>query len=176
MRWSRTSPLGVRQTEAGLPIMRYVVLWVRVAFGAHALMSGLNYFVQIMPLPPVDHSAAGPFVAEMTRIGLYDLIKVVELLVGVCLIFNLFTPLALVIEFPITVSIFYLSVVVVGHGRPVFTGWRELFYNGFLIAAYAGYYLPLLTARPAPLAVWSADIARTIPSALRGAGAVRRPT
>ena len=38
------------------------------------------------------------------------------------------------------------NVVVVGHGRPVYTGWRELFYNGFLLAAYAGSYLPL--ARP----------------------------
>ncbi len=156
--------------------MRYVVLWVRVAFGAHALLSGLNYFFPILPLPPIDHSAAGPFVAEMTRIGLYDLIKVVEVGVGLCLIFNLFVPLALIVELPTTVSIFYLSVVVVGAGRPLFTGWRELFYNGFLIAAYAGYYLPLLGARPRPQEIWSAGVRRALPASFHAREPAGSPT
>ena len=136
-------------------IMTYVVLWVRIAFGTHSLLSGLNYFVHVFPLPPIDTSAAGPFVAEMTRIGMFDIIKAVEVLAGVCMLANVYVPVALVLEFPTTVSIFYLSVVVVGHGRPVYTGWRELFYNVFLFAAYAGYYLPILRARAEPRPLWN---------------------
>jgi hypothetical protein len=136
------------------PVMRYVVLWVRIAFGAHSLLSGLNHFFQFLPLPPIDASPAGAFVAEMTRIGLYDLIKVVECVVGACLLLNAWVPLALLLEFPITVSIFQLSVFVDGGSRPTFTGSRELFYNLFLMAAYAGYFLPLLNRRNQLRELW----------------------
>ena len=138
-------------------VTRYGVLWVRIAFGVHALISGANYFLNILPQPPIGASAAGPFVVEMSRIGLYGMIKVVETVVALCLLANLYVPAALVVEFPITVSIFYLSAVVVGHGRPVYTGWRELFYNSVLLAAYAGSYLPLLKARAAPTPLWDLD-------------------
>ncbi len=133
---------------------KYLVLWVRIAFGVHALISGANYFLNILPQPPIGASAAGPFVVEMDRIGLYAMIKVVETVVALCLLSNLFVPAALIVEFPITVSIFYLSVVVVGHGRPVYTGCRELFYNGFLLAAYAGCYLPLARPRTQIQPLW----------------------
>jgi hypothetical protein len=134
--------------------MKYVVLWVQIAFGAHSLLSGLNHFFEFLPLPPIGASPAGPFVAAMADIGLYDLIKVVECIVGVCLLLNIFVPVALLIEFPITVSIFYLSIFVDGGARPVFTGTRELFYNTFLLAVYAGYFLPLLKWRVPQQPLW----------------------
>jgi hypothetical protein len=140
--------------------MKYVVLWVQIAFGAHSLLSGLNHFLEFLPLPPIDASPAGPFVAAMAEIGLYDFIKVVECVVGVCLLVNVFVPVALLIEFPITVSIFYLSIFVDGATRPTFTGWRELFYNTFLLTAYAGYFLPLLKWRIPQRPLWQSD-ART---------------
>jgi hypothetical protein len=132
----------------------YIVLWVRIAFGAHSLLSGLNHFFGFLPLPPIDASPAGAFVAEMSRIGLYDMIKFVECGVGVCLLLNVFVPLALVLEFPITVSIFHLNVFIDGGPRQLITGPRELFYNTFLLAAYAGYYLPMLKAKAGLLPIW----------------------
>jgi len=131
-----------------------VILWIRMDFGAHTLLSGADYFLKVFPQPPIDASAAGPFVREMSRIGMYDLIKVVEVVAGLMIVLNLFTPLALILEFPITVSIFWLSVVVVGAGRPVFTGWRELFFNAILLAAYAGYFLPMLDLRARQRPLW----------------------
>lgn len=133
----------------------YAILWLRIAFAAHALLSGINYFHPLVPAPPYAVSPIGPFVAEMTRIGMYDFIKVVEILVGICLMLNLFVPLMLLIEMPTTVSIFYLSVVVDGGHRPMFTGPRELFYNVVLMAAYGSYFLPLLTAKATYSPVWS---------------------
>jgi uncharacterized membrane protein YphA (DoxX/SURF4 family) len=139
-------------------VMDYVVLWVRIAFGAHSLLSGLNHFFGFLPLPPIDASPAGAFVAEMTRMGLYDMIKVIECVVGACLLLNLFVPLALLLEFPITISIFHLSVFVDGGPRQLFTGPRELFYNTFLLAAYAGYFLPMLKARAALWPIWQRGV------------------
>ena len=132
----------------------YVILWLRIAFGAHALLSGINYFHPLVPPPPYAISPIGPFVAEMTRIGMYDVIKVVEVVVGICLLLNLYVPLMLVLEMPTTVSIFYLSVVVDGGHRQMFTGPRELFYNAILMAAYASYFVPLLTARAQYSPIW----------------------
>lgn len=147
--------MQLRRKDAGpLAIVALVILWIRMDFGAHTLVSGADYFLHIFPPPAIDTSPAGPFVREMTRIGMYDLIKVVEVVAGAMIVANVFTPLALVMEFPITVSIFWLSVVVVGTGRPVFTGWRELAFNAVLLAAYAGYYLPMLDLRARQKPLW----------------------
>jgi uncharacterized membrane protein YphA (DoxX/SURF4 family) len=131
-------------------IVSYAILWIRVAFGAHALLSGLNYFIEVFPMPPVAVSPAGPFVDEMTRVGLYADIKVIEIVAGACLVTGWFVPLALVLELPVTISIFHLNVFIDGSPRPLVTGIRELVFNLVLMSAYAGYYLQMLRPR-APL-------------------------
>jgi len=130
--------------------MRYLILWVRWVFGAHTLFSGLNYFFNFFPGPPIDVSPAGPFVAAMTHVGLYDLIKVIEVVVGAALLLNWYVPLALIVELPITIGIFQLDVIIDHTPRPLLIGTRELLFNLFLMAAYAGQYRALLTRR-APL-------------------------
>jgi len=132
----------------------YLVLWLRVAFGAHALLSGINYFFPLVPPPAIDVSPAAPFIHEMTQIGLYSGIKIVEILMGLCLLTNLWVPLALVLEMPTTVSIFYLNTFIDGAPRQLYTGPRELFYNCFLLAAYAGYLLPIVTMRARLSPIW----------------------
>lgn len=137
----------------------YVILWLRMAFGVHALVSGVNYFYPFLPLP-VGTSPIGPFIGEMIATGMYDGIKIIEILVGICLILNRFVPLALILEFPISYSIFHLSVFVDGGDRQMFTGPRELFYNGFLMVVYAGYYVQMLkmNASSAPLWKWTENV------------------
>lgn len=135
--------------------MQYIILWIRLAFGAHSLLSGLNYFFEFLPPPRVVHPLAGPFVDSMTEMGLFGVIKVVESLVGICLITNKFVPLALVAELPTSITIFWMSVIVIHSERSVFTGSRELAYNLFLIAMYAGYYVNLLKQTAKPVPVWN---------------------
>ena len=117
--------------------MPYLIIWIRVFLGAHALLSGLNHFFEFFPLPPVDLSPAGAFVSAMTEVGLYDVIKVVEVVVGFCLVFNFFVPLALILEFPIT-----------------------------LFTAYAGYYLDMLRVKAPQQTLWSKQIWSEIPERL----------
>lgn len=138
-----------------MKIDRYIVQWARVLFGAHSLISGLNHFFVFVLEPKPNHPIAGPFVDSMTRMGLFDVIKVVEVLVGVSLLVNRGVLLALVMELPTSVSIFWLSVVVVHSDRSLFTGTKELFLNIFLLAAYGRYYLPLLNWKPEPNPIWS---------------------
>jgi len=132
----------------------YVILWLRVAFGAHALLSGLNYFFPLVPPAPVNLSPAGPFVAQMDAVGLYALIKVVEVGVGILLLANFYVPAALVMEMPTTMSIFFLNTFVDSAPRQLFTGPKELFMNGILILAYWSYFRPLTTARAQYSPIW----------------------
>ena len=134
--------------------MRYLILWVQMAFGLHSLISGLNYFLEFLPLPQVMHPVAGPFVNAMETMGLFALIKVVEVLVGLALISNRFVPLALLAELPTSITIAWMSVIVVHSSRSVYTGSKEILFNLFLLAAYAGYFAPLFRPRAAQRPLW----------------------
>lgn len=134
--------------------MRYVMLWVQMAFGMHSLISGANYFLEILPLPNVVHPIAGPFVNSMTAMGLFDVIKVVETLVGLALIFNRFVPLVLVAELPTSVTIFWMSVLVVQSERATYTGMKELAFNLLLLIWYAGYYKDMFALRAKGRPLW----------------------
>ncbi|PQA87637.1 hypothetical protein [Hyphococcus luteus] len=133
---------------------KYVVVAAQGFFGGHSLFSGLNYFFQWLPSPQVTHPLAGPFIDSMTAMGLFDVIKGVEALVGALLLLNILTPVALLMELPISISIFYTSVIVVHSERSLFTGTRELVLNLFLIAAYFGFYKGLLKLRPEMRPLW----------------------
>jgi hypothetical protein len=138
--------------------MKYIILWVRIAFGVHSLISGSNYFLDFLPQPPTGSTPIGPFVDEMDATGLFAVIKVVETLVGLCLLTNRFVPIALVAELPISVTIFYLSTFVTESPRSIFTGPRELFYNTFLLVSYAGYYVTLANALSSPRPLWAKEV------------------
>ena len=134
----------------------YGVLWVRIAFGSHALITGLNYFIPLFPLGSgPGPSPNGAFQDEMTRIGLYEFVKVIEVLVGLCLLANRFVALAALVEMPITIAIGYLCIFVDGSPGIVFSGIREIFFNSVLLAAYSNYFLPLLDWRSKYSPIWA---------------------
>lgn len=143
-------------------MLQYVILWVRIAFGVHSLVSGSNYFFDYLPQPPTDDTPIGPFIREMDETGLFAVIKVVETLVGICLLTNRFVPVALVAELPISITIFYLSTFVTESPRSLFTGPRELFYNVFLLVAYAGYFTALANMVSSPKPLWRRDVRQEI--------------
>jgi len=132
----------------------YAILWVRIAFGAHALLSGINYFYPLVPPAPVNLSPAGPFVAQMDAVGLYALIKIVEVVVGLLLLANVYVPAALVLEMPTTMSIFFLNTFVDSSPRQLYTGPKELIMNGILILGYWAYFRALTTARAEYTPIW----------------------
>src|ERR1700683_65457 len=134
--------------------LRYLIIFVQYFFGSHALLSGSNHFLHFVAEPLPTQSLAGPFMVAIINMGLYDFIKVIEIIAGLCLVLNVWVPLAAVLEMPVTVVIWYLSVVTVHQPRTLYTGWRELLLNVLLLAAYAGYFLPLLTPRLPRRELW----------------------
>jgi uncharacterized membrane protein YphA (DoxX/SURF4 family) len=136
---------------------RYALLWVRMAFGAHSAISGINHFMPIFDIGGGGDPALspiGPFMGELIHIGLYDVVKVIEVVVGICLLTNRFVPLAAAVELPISVVIAYLCIFVDGSPNIVFSGVREIGFNLFILACYADYFLPLVTSQAKVRPIW----------------------
>ena len=133
---------------------RYAVIWARYFLGVHALFSGPNYFLHIYPQMQMAHPLAGPLQHYMEATGLFAVAKVIESVVGVCLVMNWYVPAAAILEMPVSFNIFWLSVFVVADPRTLWTGPRELLLNVFLIVAYGGWIAPILKPRIAPRPLW----------------------
>lgn len=147
--------------------LKYVILWFRIFYGAHLTYSAMRYYlayaphsflvaIHFRPFAPAMPPLARAFVDAITATGIYQVVKTVELLVGVALLANLFVPLVLIIEMPISVVIFILNFFVVASDRQLFSGPQEILVNGLLILFYSRYYRPLLDPVVPPLPLWTA--------------------
>lgn len=135
----------------------YALLWVRMAFGSHSLISGLNNFVPLFSIGGGGDPALspiGPFMGELIAIGVYDLVKAIEMVVGICLLANRFVLAAALVELPISIVIAWLCFFVDGTPNIVFSGAREIGFNLFIVACYGRHLLPLAAPRPALAPIW----------------------
>jgi hypothetical protein len=129
---------------------------LRIYFGGHLLWSSLRYWGTDIELT-IHHPIAGPFMDAITAMHIYPAVKALEGIVGAMLLVNRFVPLALVLEVPASVTIFYMNTFVTARLSGVLTGPPELGVNCLLMLAYFQYYKPMLSAkaRAAPPALLS---------------------
>ncbi|MBL8552482.1 MAG: hypothetical protein JNJ73_21020 [Hyphomonadaceae bacterium] len=132
----------------------YFVIWLQYFFGIHALFSGANYFLNPERQMVLTHELTGPFQAALDALGLFAVVKVIETVVGLCLILNIFVPLAAIFEMPVSVVIFYLSVIVDPDQRSIWTGSKELIINVVLLLAYFGYFRPIFRLKLEWRPIW----------------------
>ncbi len=78
----------------------------RLLLGLVFTVFGLNGFLNFLPMPPLPE-AAGAFMGALAATGyMFPVIKGFEVLAGLMLLANRFTPLALLFLAPIVVNIF----------------------------------------------------------------------
>lgn len=134
------------------------VTFFRILFAAHLLYSGGAYiFFGWVPSAMGDpNSPVGRFMVELDNVGLYPLVKYIEFFLGLLALSNRFTPLAAVMEFPITVIIAYLNIFVESAlaSRHLYTGVQELVINGIVLLGYGGFYRSMLNMRNEPCWLW----------------------
>lgn len=137
----------------------WILLAIRYFFGGHALVSGLNhYFLFIPEIMPRDPELAYRFMSSLVDSGMYDLVKITEIICGISLLTGRFMPLALVLEMPITVIICYLSLFMAPTVRSVYSGPRELIFNAVLLVAYWGWFRTVFfTSTPVMRPIWRRD-------------------
>jgi hypothetical protein len=133
--------------------MRQAVTVLRIVFGLHFFVNGLNFFVPFFPITLPHNPAAINFVKAAAETGIiFQAAKVVEVATGLALLVNRFVPLALVVALPVALNVFFVDVFLV---RTWFGGYvlggGTLLLNALLLLAYLDYYKPMLCLRATPL-------------------------
>jgi len=138
---------------------KLIMTFFRIMLGAWMIVSGASHlltlagFAPIFPQPFGTLHPSNVMLVSLLEVGLLDLVKTVELIVGLCLVFNVFVPLALAAALPVSYMVFHNSIVLnLRYDRLVSTYMAVwcLYMNLILILGYIRYYLPMLRMR-APL-------------------------
>ena len=118
-----------------------VTMVLRIILGLILIIFGANKFAGFMPMPELPE-AAGNFMTALVVVGyMLPLIGVIELIVGLLLVFNKWVPFVLLLLAPISVNIilFHLALAPAGIGA----GAVVALLNMALIYAYWDKYKPL---------------------------------
>jgi len=128
--------------------MKYAVWFVRVLFAAWMIPAGLNHFLPLFPQPMGSQPLSMELIVALLDSRLFDIVKAVELIAGIFVLFGFYTPLALLICLPVSFGVFYWDAPLEGWGSRAATfGYATLLANVLLCLAYGKYYKPMFTLR-----------------------------
>ena len=152
--------------------MKYAVWFVRLVFAAWMIPAGLNHFVRLFPQPMGSQPLSHELIVALLDSHLFDLVKAVELLAGLSVLFGFYTPLFLLICMPVSFCVFYWDTPLEGWGsRASIFGESVLFCNLFLCVVYYRSYRSMFAVRAKPHSLGSA----TAESPTRAEPAEARP-
>ncbi len=148
--------------------MKYAVWFVRLVFGAWMVPAGLNHFYPLFPQPMGSQPLSHELIVALLDSHLFDMVKAVELLAGICVLTGFFTPLALVMCMPVSFCVFYWDTPLEGWGsRASIYGEAVLLCNLLLCLAHIKSYRSMFALRSKPRSFGAADA----PPAAQPAGA-----
>ena len=131
-------------------MMRWLYHISRVIFGGWWLFSGLMHFLWPDLQPLGDEQPAIDFTLALMASGLFDIIKVLEVVLGVLMLLNRAMPLMLLVLVPINLIVVYWNFVL-DEGAVEWTfGALSILFNVVLAWPWRAYFWPLLAWRPAP--------------------------
>lgn len=154
-------------------IVKLILIFFRVMLGAWMIVSGTSHLLPMFGFPPIFPQPLGNLhpsnvmLVSLLEVGLFDIVKTVELVVGICLVFNIFVPLALAAALPVSYMVFHNSIVLNLRYDRIFSTYMSvwcLYMNVILMLAYIRYYLPMMKMH-APMG--SAADLKMLPSILR---------
>lgn len=100
--------------------MNKLTVAARILLGLTFFISGLNGFLNFLPMPENFPENMTTFMAGLTASGyLLPLTKALELISGILLLTGAFVPLALVMLAPIVINIFFINAFMTPTGLPV---------------------------------------------------------
>nr|WP_237437335.1 hypothetical protein [Alteraurantiacibacter aestuarii] len=132
------------------PVFRWVYHTARLIFGAWWLFSGLMHFFWPELQPLGDEPAAIDFTLALMASGLFDWVKVLEIVLGLTLLANRAMPLTIIALVPINVVIVYWNFVL-DEGMVEWTfGILTIVFNAILAWPWRHYFWGLFTWRGLP--------------------------
>ena len=130
--------------------MKYAIWVVRFWYAGWMIPAGLEHFYHIYPQPGADTTI--PLQHEMLYAlldsHLFDVVKAVELITGISVLFGLFTPVILLACMPVAFCVFWWdSPLARWNSSSVIAGARVLASNVLLSVAFIRCYQSMFTLR-----------------------------
>lgn len=132
--------------------MKYPVVTVtRTIVGLFVLVSGLNAFVPLTPMPVLENPTGKLVMLAFTQSGMMEFAKVVEIICGLALVMNLYVPLTLVVFYPITCIIAFLDLLILGkEANALYFGGALFVWHTITLFFYLPYYRSMFVRRAQP--------------------------
>jgi uncharacterized membrane protein YhaH (DUF805 family)/uncharacterized membrane protein YphA (DoxX/SURF4 family) len=130
--------------------MKYVIWFVRCWYAAWMIPAGIEHFYHIYPQPGASspHPLAAQMLTALLDTHLFDLVKAVELITGVAVLFGFFTPLSLLLCMPVAFCVFWWDAPLSEWSRgSMIAGARVLGSNILLCVAYIASFKAMFTLR-----------------------------
>ena len=142
--------------------MKYAVWVVRLVFAAWMIPAGLNHFIPLFPQPMGSKPLSHELIVALLDSHLFDLVKAVELLVGLSVLTGLYTPLLLLMSMPVSFCVFYWDTPLEGWtSRAAIFGCSVLFCNVVLCLAHLQSYRAMFALRSRPRTSGTTNAPRT---------------
>jgi putative oxidoreductase len=126
--------------------MKTTVLISRILLGSIYLVFGLDYFLHFIPYQPLHTGKTGAFIAGLKGIGyFYPMIKTIQIVGGLSLLFNRYAPFFAVVLFPISLNVLLFHTILVPSGWLM--GVTLMVPNLLLGYGYRKYYGGMFTAK-----------------------------
>jgi uncharacterized membrane protein YphA (DoxX/SURF4 family) len=115
---------------------------------AWMIPAGLNHFIPMFPQPMGSQPLSQELISALIDSNLFDIVKAVELIAGLCVLTGYYAALALIICMPVSFSVFYWDAPLEGWGsRAALFGYATLGCNLLLCVAYIKSYRSMFTLR-----------------------------
>jgi uncharacterized membrane protein YphA (DoxX/SURF4 family) len=138
--------------------MKYAVWFVRLVFAAWMIPAGLNHFVPLFPQPMGSQPLSQELISALIDSHLFDLVKAVELIAGICVLTGFYAPLAVIICMPVSFCVFFWDAPLEGWGsRAAVFGYSTLIANSLLCVAYYESYRSMFAMRAKPRSLGTSD-------------------
>ena len=138
--------------------MKYAVWFVRLVFAAWMIPAGLNHFITLFPQPLGTQPLSQELFLALFDSHLFDLVKAVELVAGIAVLFGFYLPLALVICMPVSFCVWYWDTPLEGWGSAAsIFGAAVLVGNVLLCLAYFRNYSSMFALRSTPRTLGTFD-------------------
>lgn len=138
--------------------MKYAVWFVRLVFAAWMIPAGLNHFVPLFPQPMGSQPLSHELIVALIDSHLFDLVKAVELIAGICVLTGFYLPLALIVCMPVSFCVFFWDAPLEGWGsRAALFGYSTLLCNVLLCLAYVKSYRSMFALRSKPRSFGAPD-------------------
>jgi uncharacterized membrane protein YhaH (DUF805 family)/uncharacterized membrane protein YphA (DoxX/SURF4 family) len=136
--------------------MKYAIWVVRLWYAGWMIPAGLEHFYHIYPQPGYNttHPLAHEMLFALLHSHLFDLVKAVELITGLSVLFGIFTPLMLLVCMPVAFCVFWWdSPLSAWNLSSVIAGGRVLACNLLLSVAFIACYRSMFALRSEPRAL-----------------------